>query len=174
MSSDTITFIPNYGYVPFPFFQWVVFGVQIALIVYHKQVNTFMNEYFDESYAQQTMKKIILSLPLISIAYYDIFYSSFSLKNLGLRPEYNDPLNQILWIFGSYAVIHILSQDAGLKLGIDQQDTFKSHALFILASFGMAYSITRNRSHSLIALILYYHMKYVISDNITDGANDRA
>ena len=165
--SNAITFIPNYGYVPFPFFQWVAFGVQFALIWYHEKVNAFLDEYFDAGYPQQTIKKLLLSLPIMAIAYYDIFYSSFSFKNLGLNPAYNDPINQVLWIFGSYAVIHVLSQDAGIKIGIDQQDTFKSHALFILASFGMAYSITRNRSHSLIALILYYHMKYVISNNKT-------
>lgn len=163
----TEVLLPKYGYVPFKHFQYVMIGLQLLMIFFHKSINSFLNtHFFDSSYPQQTLKKIILTIPLISIAYFDIFYSSFSFKNLGLYSKYNDKIDSFFWILGSYAIIHVLAQDTGIKLGVDQRETIQTHAMFIIISFSMAYSLTTNRSQSLIALLLYYHIKYVISDNI--------
>ena len=102
------------------------------------------------------------------MVYYDIRYSSFSLKNIGVNPVYNDTLKQILNILGSYAIIHIFAQDTGLKTSILQIGILQTHLLFIVTSIGMAFSITQNRSQSILALIFYYHLKYVIGQNITE------
>jgi hypothetical protein len=159
-------FIENYGYVPFLYFQWFILCLQVYMIVNYKYVNDMMDTFFDrEDRTKQNIKKIILSIPLLLIVYYDIMYSSFSLKNLGFDPKYNDKLKQILNIFGSYAIIHIFAQDTDLKTAILQNELVQVHLLFVLFSIGMAYSITQNRSQSIIALILFYHLKYVISEN---------
>ena len=158
--------IDNYGYVPFRFFQYFMFILQTTLVYKHKEVNNYLNKFFDpEDKNKQNMKKIILSLPLIAIAYYDIRYSSFSFKNLGIPPSYNDTIKQALNILGSYAIIHIFAQDTGLKTSILQLEYLQTHFLFILISIGMAYSITQNRSQSIIALLLFYHLRYVIGDD---------
>lgn len=156
--------IENYGYVPFFGFQWFILALQIYMINDYKKVNDFMDKYIHD----RNIKNIILTLPFLSMVYYDIRYSSFSLKNMGFNPSYNDSLKQILNILGSYAIIHIFSQDTGLKTAITQIGILQTHILFIFTSIGMAYSITQNRSQSILALILYYHLKYVIGKNITD------
>lgn len=153
--------IENYGYVPIKYFQYLVIGLQIWMIYNHKRVNEFMDKYFSEH-----VKKVLLSLPLLSIIYYDIRYSSFSLKNLGFPPQYNDTLKQVLNILGSYALIHIFAQDTGFKATLLQVILLQTHLLFVVISIGMAYSLTQNRSQSIIALLMFYHFKYVIGNNI--------
>ena len=161
--------IENYGYVPFIGFQYVVLLFQIYMIYNYKQVNDFLNPFFDKNNEyMQNIKKVVLSIPFILMVYYDIRYSSFSFKNLGVNPAYNDTIKQILNILGSYAIIHIFAQDTGLKTSLLQTGILQSHLLFIISSIGMAFSITQNRSQSILALIFYYHLKYVIAQNITE------
>lgn len=161
--------IENYGYVPFIGFQYVALLFQIYMIYNYKQVNDFLNPFFDKNNEyMQNIKKIVLSIPYMLIVYYDLRYSSFSFKNLGVNPAYNDTIKQILNILGSYAIIHIFAQDTGLKTSLLQTGILQSHLLFIISSIGMAFSITQNRSQSILALIFYYHLKYVIAQNITE------
>jgi hypothetical protein len=87
---------------------------------------------------------------------------------MGFNPAYNDTIKQILNILGSYAIIHIFAQDTGVKTSLVQVGILQSHLLFIIASIGMAFSITQNRSQSILALIFYYHLKYVIGQNIIE------
>lgn len=158
--------IENYGYVPFKYFQYFVLVLQILLIYKHKEVNNYLDQYFDPNdNFKQNLKKLLLSVPLLLIAYYDIRYSSFSFKNLGVAPSYNSTIKQILNIVGSYAIIHIFAQDTGLKTSILQVEYLQTHLLFVLISVGMAYSITQNRSQSIIALFLFYHLRYVIGND---------
>jgi hypothetical protein len=159
--------IANYGYVPFWGFQWVILILEIYMINNYEQVNDFFDRFFDkDNEYMQNIKKIILSIPFMLMVYYDVFYSSFSFKNMGFNPAYNDLIKQILNILGSYAIIQIFSQDTGMKTSILQIGIIQTHLLFILSSVGMAFSITQNRSQSILALILYYHVKYVIGKNI--------
>lgn len=161
--------IENYGYVPFIGFQYVTLLFQIYMIYNYKQINELLDPFFDKNNEyMQNIKKIILSIPLMLIVYYDIRYSSFSFKNLRINPAYNDTIKQILNILGSYAIIHIFAQDTGLKTSLLQTGILQSHLLFIVASIGMAFSVTQNRSQSILALIFYYHLKYVIAQNITE------
>lgn len=161
--------IENYGYVPFYAFQWVILGLQMYMIYNYKFVNDFMDKYFDpRDQNKQHLKKIILTIPFLLMVYYDVRYSSFSFKNMGVDPTYNDTIKQLLNILGSYAIIHIFAQDTGLKTTILQTSFVQTQALFIVMSIGMAYSITQNRSQSILALILFYHLKYVISQNVIE------
>lgn len=161
--------IENYGYVPFYAFQWFILSLQVYMIYNYKYVNDLLDVYFDPKDLQkQHLKKIILSIPFLSMVYYDVKYSSFSFKNMGVDPAYNDTIKQILNIFGSYAIIHIFAQDTGLKTAILQTSFVQSQILFIIMSVGMAYSITQNRSQSILAIILFYHLKYVISQNVIE------
>jgi hypothetical protein len=70
----------------------------------------------------------------------------------------------MLWIFGAYGIIQVLAQDSGLQTGIDQRDLIQYVLIFTFLGIGMAYSITENRSQSIIAMFLYFHLKYVVSD----------
>lgn len=161
--------ISNYGYVPFQFFQYVILGLQIYMVYNHKKVNEFLDKYIEDTKFLIFVKKLILSIPLLLVVYYDIRYSSFSFKNLGINPAYNDSINQVLYILGSYAIIQVLAQDSGIKTGVLQRDTVQMHILFTVIAVGMAYSVTKNRSQSLIAILLYYHLKYIVSNNETSS-----
>jgi len=162
--------IENYGYVPFYAFQWFILGLQIYMIYNYKYVNDLLDQYFDpqDSNKQQDLKKFILTIPFLLMVYYDVRYSSFSFENMGIDPAYNDTIKQLLNILGSYAIIHIFAQDTGSKTGILQTNFVQSQSLFIIMSIGMAYSITQNRSQSILALILFYHLKYVVSKNVVE------
>jgi hypothetical protein len=165
--------IEHYGYVPFWGFQYAILLLEIYMINNYKQVNNFIDNLLDiifnkNNEYRENIKKIILSIPFILTVYYDIRYSSFSFKNMGFNPAYNDTIKQILNILGSYAIIHIFAQDTGLKTSLVQVGILQSHLLFIIASVGMAFSITQNRSQSILALIFYYHLKYVIGQNIIE------
>lgn len=165
--------IENYGYVPFWGFQYAILSLEIYMINNYTQVNNFIDKLldiiFDKNNAyRENIKKISLSIPFILMVYYDIRYSSFSFKNMGFNPVYNDTIKQILNILGSYAIIHIFAQDTGVKTSLVQVGILQSHLLFIFASIGMAFSVTQNRSQSILALIFYYHLKYVIGQNITE------
>jgi hypothetical protein len=162
-------FVENYGYVPFYSFQWVILGIQVYMIYNYKYVNELMDKIFDVYNSEkQQLKKMILSIPLLLMIYYDIRYSSFSFKNLGFDPAYNNTIKQVLNILGSYAIIHIFAEDTGLKTTNLQTNFLQSHTLFIFISVGMSYSITQNRSQSILALLLFYHLKFVISQNVVD------
>ncbi|NBU34042.1 hypothetical protein EB118_07240 [bacterium] len=164
--ADTKGLIQNYGYVPFKYFQYVVLGLQIWMIQNYKAVNDYIDSYIDTKNTNHIYaKQVLLTLPLVSMIYYDIRYSSFSLKNLGFPPQYNDALKQILNIMGSYALIQVFSSDTGFKSSILQVEMLQTHLLFIIISIGMAYSVTQNRSQSILALIMFYHFKYVIGQN---------
>lgn len=159
-------FIQNYGFVPFKYFQYTVLLFQIWMIRNYRTVNTFIDKYLDPlKENSKYIKQFILTVPLLSMIYYDIRYSSFSLKNLGVPPKYNDTIKQVLNILGSYALIQIFSSDTGFKSSALQVEMLQTHILFVVISIGMAYSLTQNRSQSIIALIMFYHYKYVIGQN---------
>ena len=99
-------------------------------------------------------------LPIKLLAKYQVFVLLLA------YPVYNYAIIQILNIFGSYGIIYIFAQDAGLKTTTIQTNFIQSNTLFIVIS--MAYSINQNRSQSILALLLFYHLKYVISQNVID------
>ena len=145
---------------------WIAYSllcIQICLIIFHKPVNMFL----DDNQTPTTMKYLLLSLPLFAIIYADVMNSLFSFKNLGIPVSMNKKMNSVLSILGAYGVIQILAQDTGLKTGVIQRDTVQSGILFAFIALGMGYITSDNRSFSMIATLMYFHMKYVISDNKT-------
>lgn len=155
--------IKKYNFVPFPYFQQVILIVEIMLIIYANRIKKYLDDLCKTescSYAY----KFILSIPLLLIIYYDVRYNSFALNNIGLSAQYNSYVNQLLWIMGAYGIIQVLAQDSGLKTGIDQRDLVQQTFIFFFLGIGMAYSITQNRSQSMIAMFVYLHLKYVVSD----------
>lgn len=164
--------IKNYGYHPFSYFQQLIILIQILLIKYSVPIKTYLNEfcikYLGNSEYYTYIYKAILSIPLLLIIYYDTRYSSFALKNMGVPLEYNRYINQVLFILGSYGIIQVLGQDAGLQTGVDQRDLVQSPIIFAILCVGMAFSITENRSQSFIAMFLYFHLRYVVSDRFSN------
>lgn len=164
--------IENYGYRPFPYFQQWIILVQILIIKYSVPIKKYLNDFCikylgDEEYYTY-IYKFILSIPLLLFVYYDTRYSSFALKNIGVPIEYNRYINQVLFILGSYGIIQVLGQDTGLQTGVDQRDLVQYPIIFAILCVGMAFSITENRSQSFIAMFLYFHLRYVVSDRVSN------
>jgi hypothetical protein len=164
--------IKNYGYHPFSYFQQLVILIQILIINYSVQIKKYLNDfcikYLGNEEYYTYIYKLILTIPLFLIIYYDTRYSSFALKNIGVPIEYNRYVNQVLFILGSYGIIQVLGQDTGLQTGVDQRDLVQYPIIFAILCVGMAFSITENRSQSIIAMFLYFHLRYVISDRLSN------
>jgi len=166
------TKIKNYGYVPFRYFQIIILILEIVLLLYaspiKKSLHDFSLQHLGKEEYYTYIYKWVLSIPLLCIIYYDVRYSSFSLGNIGFPEQYNRFINQILWILGAYGIIQVLAQDSGLRTGIDQRDLVQNTVIFFFLAIGMAYSITNNRSQSMIAIFLYLHLKYIVSDKTSN------
>lgn len=133
------------------------------MMIFHKPINKKAEEYKINKYVYY----YIISIPLFMMTYLDVMYDAYSLRNIGVPEKYNARINYMLNLFGSYGMIQILAQDSGLKTGEVQRDTVQKSLLFTLIALGMAFSVTNNRSQSFIAVLYYFHLKYVISNNKT-------
>lgn len=205
--------IENYGYVPFPGFQFVIFLLIFLMILYPKTINNFLDKILglenqpilqEDSEFEIAMKKLpedlieseglletasvvkdvveetattaykdvkiflkllIILLPLFIMAYFDITYSSFSMRNLGVTKYIkNHELNTFLRIFGSYGIIQVLAQDVGIKTGKNQRDIIQKPVLQLLLYICTAYAITDNRSEAIMGAVLYFMLKGIYSE----------
>jgi hypothetical protein len=181
--------LTNYGYVPFWGFQYFIILLITLSIVFYRQINSFLDNLFgnvnekqnidsketiyleSENNYNNVLKFIILSIPMLLYIYYDTRYASFSLYNLGIRSQETQRiLNYLLLVLGSYGIIQVLSQDFGLKTGEVQRDIWHNYQpLTFLLYVGTAYAFSGNRSQSIFAGFLYFHLKYVISNNKTSS-----
>lgn len=174
-----ILLIKDYGWVPFPYFQHVLITILILFFYNYKNINDNLNKFIydpiqkncknDDSNQKKCMYititntiKILLALiPTIIILYLDIRYSSFSMKNLGVTSIIpSDILDPLLKLFGGYCIIQVAAQDIGIKTGDEQADFVKSPIIQFFMYVGISYSLTQNRSMSLIATFLYFQLKF--------------
>lgn len=148
--------------------------VQISLIVLqmiimsrHKEIHEAWEKRVGTKWHDKMLKYIVFSIPMFIIVWMDVMYSSFSFRKLGVPPSWNGSIDQLLFLFGAYGMIQVLAQDSGMKTGVMQRDTVQNHIVFTVVSIGLSFGITNNHSLSLLATLLYFHMKYAISNNIT-------
>lgn len=144
--------------------QLVLFILVLYVIVDHKRIHSTFDS---QEISSISIRSFILSIPLISIIFLDIKYGMFSLRNLGIPKSWNTPLNKLMKTAGAYGMVQILAQDSGLKTGTIQRDTVQSVLYFAPVAAGMAFTICDNRSQAFISVLLYYHLKYAISNNKT-------
>ena len=106
-------------------------------------------------------------LPIFPIIYYDLFYKSFSLHNLGVNSvKKNRYINTILRLFGSYVIIQVAAQDLGVKTGTVQSDFIKLSFMQAVLYIGCAFAITQDRSEAFLAALVYFQLKY-FGSNVT-------
>jgi hypothetical protein len=144
--------------------QLVLFILVLYAIVDHKRIHSTFDS---REISSVFIRSIILSIPLLSIIFLDIKYGMFSLRNLGIPKSWNTSLNKLMKTAGAYGMVQILAQDSGLKTGTIQRDTVQSVLYFAPVAAGMAFTICDNRSQAFISVLLYYHLKYAISNNKT-------
>jgi len=165
------TLIPDYGWVPFPYFQHVLIVVLSISFMNYKAINEKLDKHVYNKMKNKKMSnysKLIFLIPILVILFLDIKYSSFSMKNLGITTYIsNDIINNLLKLFGAYGLIQVAAQDFGNKTGDIQADFFKIPFLQFLIYVGIAFSLTQNRSMAIIGALLYFQMKFFVSENIT-------
>ena len=178
MQQEIVDFveIPDYGWVPFNYFQHILIIILILCSYNYKKINKVLNNFIYDPLEKKlktntisrTIKIFIAIIPIIIILYLDIKYSSFSMKNLGINDYIsNDILNTLLRLFGGYCIIQVAAQDVGLKTGDEQADFVKLPIFQFLMYMGASYSLTQNRSMALIATILYFQLKLFGSEGKT-------
>jgi hypothetical protein len=172
---------PNYGYVPFKYFQLVVIVLIALSFIFKDKINEKLNKhvyiklnkYVKNRNLFTIIRALIAIFPTIIILHYDIKYRSFSLRNMGVTKIISDKFfNEVLRFLGAYVIIQVAAQDFGVKTGDIQSDTTKLPILQYFLYAGAAYAISQDRSLALIASLMYFQLKYFASDKIKDVCFD--
>ena len=164
--------IPNYGWVPFQYFQHVLIILLLYCYSNYKKVNEKLDKGIYSKIKNEKMNylsKIIIPLiPVFIILYLDLTYSSFSMSNLGVTSYIsNEKFNSLLKLVGGYCIIQVAAQDVGVKTGSVQADFVKLPIFQFFMYVGVAFALTQNRSMAIIAALLYFQMRFFVSGGIT-------
>ena len=178
---ETDSFIPNFGYVPFKYFQYIYLLFILVSFIFkdflyenlYKQIYDKIDLYIENNNARTFIKSFIALLPILPIIYYDLVYKSFALHNLGINSvKHNRYVNTSLRLFGSYVIIQVAAQDLGVKTGTVQSDFIKLSFMQAVLYVGCAFAITQDRSEAFLAALVYFQLKYFGSNVIKDVCFD--
>ena len=178
---ETDSFIPNLGYVPFKYFQFVyLIFILLSFIFkdflyknFYKTIYDKIDLHIEHNNVRAFIKSFIALLSILPLIYYDFFYKSFSMYNLGIESvKHNRYINTTLRLFGSYVIIQVAAQDLGVKTGTVQSDFIKLSFIQVVLYIGCAYAITRDRSEAFLAALIYFQLKYFGSDITKDVCFD--
>jgi hypothetical protein len=163
---------PYIGWVPFPYFQYILISLLLLSYTYYKKINEILDKYFYNNIKYNKLKdfiKLFISLiPIVIILYLDLNYNSFSMESLGITKYIsNEMINIFFNLMGGYCLIQVAAQDIGIKTGTIQSDFIKLPIIQFFLYSGVANMATQNRSLAIIASLLYFQMKYFVSSGIT-------
>ena len=103
----------------------------------------------------------------VLVIYHDIFSNLLNFKNLGIfsiLPE--KVVNYLLKIFGGYGLIQVFAQDIGIPTGnLQMAITHYPISKFMLL-FSSGYTLTGDRSETLIATLLYFYLRNILSTDV--------
>ena len=172
---ETDSFIPNFGYVPFKYFQYIYLIIILVSFIYkdflyenlYKKIYDKIDLHIENNNVRSFIKSIIALLPILPLIYYDFFYKSFAMQNLGIKSvKKNRYINTMLRLFGSYVIIQVAAQDLGVKTGTVQSDFIKLSFMQAVLYVGCAFAITQDRSEAFLAALVYFQLKY-FGSNVT-------
>jgi hypothetical protein len=162
----------NIGWVPFPYFQHILIVLLLLSYSYYKKINNTLDKYIYNNIKYKTLKyfiKLCISLiPIFIILYLDLNYNSFSMQSIGITKYISDEMINICFnLMGGYCLVQVAAQDIGIKTGIIQSEFFQKPILQVCLYTGVANMATQNRSLAIIASLIYFQMKYFVSDGMT-------
>lgn len=112
---------------------------------------------------------IIIGIIILSIIY--IGYGGnpyFSTVRIAIEKYFHvRGISYLLNILGSYGVIQVLAQDLGIKSGLEQIKITHNEFVQFILYWGMAFALTDNRTESLVGVLIYFYLKYIVSKNKT-------
>lgn len=146
-----------------PYFQICMIAIIVSMVCSHKILTKFTNKF--------TTNKWILFLtymfPLMIVIYFDMRDQLFSFEKMGIPVYMGHRINTILRLLGAYGIIQVFAQDIGVKTGDNQAVILRYPFIQFIIYFATAYSISDDRSESLIAATAYFIIKYNVSNNVT-------
>lgn len=79
----------------------------------------------------------------------------------------NKNIDKVLVVLASYGIVQVLAQDLGIKTGEKQRDLVHSQPIQFFILYSGAYFVTHDYILALVAVSLYYFLKYVYSGGKT-------
>ena len=115
--------------------------------------------------------QIICIIIFAILIHIDINTDFLHLDKLGISKYIpNKIINYVLKVFGAYGLIQVFSQDMGLPIGNFQMKITHHPVLLYLILFSTGYSLTGDKSESLIATLLYFYFKNILSTELINSS----
>lgn len=103
---------------------------------------------------------------LLVTIYYDIFYDVLKFKTIGVDKIISDKvLNYLLRVIGAYGLMQVFAQDIGFPIGNIQKNITHYPISKYMLLFSSGFSLTGDRSETLIATIIYFYLRNILSTN---------
>jgi hypothetical protein len=83
----------------------------------------------------------------------------------------NKVLNYILKVLGAYGLIQVFSQDMGIPTGNFQMVITHYPISKLILLFSTGFALTGDRSKSLIATVLYFYLRNVLSTKLVPSSS---
>ena len=140
--------------------------LNILIIFFYKQINKFLDPE-DKHKNNFSMKDFLLLVPIILLFGQNLFYE------INISPGWkikeildNEILNWILTTIGCYGIVLLTATDIGVDMGAKQHKLTQNMFLQFLILYGVAYDFTGKKNKALYGTILFYILKYSVSNNI--------
>ncbi len=147
-------------------------------IINYKSVNKLVDSTFNIKRINHKKKKnkllidykpLFYLIPIVVLMYFDLKSESWT-QLIGLNDVIpNKTLNYALRILGAYGIVQVLGQDLGIKTGANQRNIIQQPILQLLLLWGGAYSLTGARSEGFMAVLLYFSLKFKVSNGKTSA-----
>ena len=144
----------------------------VVMIIFYKEVNKFGDKLLSVKRVDHKQKKnklvvdykpLIYLIPIVIFIYFDSIAPEMTqlLGFYDLVPQ--KTLEYLLRIFGAYGIVQVLAQDLGIKTGANQRNLVQIPVVQAFLLWGGAYSLTGVKSEGLMAVLLYFGLKYNVS-----------
>jgi len=127
--------------------------------------------YFRPEYKFFWIVQLVCILLFVFVIYNDIYTNFLSFGKLGItKLVSNKVLNYILKTLGAYGLIQVFSQDMGIPTGNFQMVITHHPISKLILLFSTGFALTNDRSESLIATILYFYLRNVLSTKLVTAS----
>ena len=128
--------------------------------------------YYRPEYKFSWIVQLVCILLFVFVIYNDIYTNFLSFGNLGITKLVSyKVLNYILKVLGAYGIIQVFSQDMGIPTGNFQMAITHHPISKLILLFSTGFALTGDRSESLIATILYFYLRNVLSTKLVPSSS---
>ena len=128
-------------------------------------------KYYTPKYKFFWIVQLVCILLFVFVVYNDIYTNFLSFRKLGItKLVSNKVLNYILKVLGAYGLIQVFSQDMGIPTGNFQMAITHYPISKLILLFSTGFALTGDRSESLIATILYFYLRNILSTKLVTAS----